>query len=173
MTGCTGFLQLVELLGWTFRASSPHAFSPDALHIGVAHDDTLNSKSNSSMAMPLRRRSGLASCRGSSMVRNGLSRMSMWGLTRPDTRRCHSAKALRYDPQRNSRLGVESSPAFWSALAKSRGGLSPRGWMNPRSHELADDDEDTWGMPCGGRLASIPCVLIASAVCHVEKGSSS
>jgi hypothetical protein len=32
--------------------------------------------------------------------------VSLRGLTRPDARRCHPAKALRYQPQRNSRLGV-------------------------------------------------------------------
>jgi hypothetical protein len=38
--------------------------------------------------------------------------VSMRGLTRPDARRCHPTTALRYQPQRNSRLGVRvPSPA--------------------------------------------------------------
>ena len=38
--------------------------------------------------------------------------VSMRGLTRPDARRCHPAKARRYQPRRNSRLGVRvPSPA--------------------------------------------------------------
>jgi hypothetical protein len=55
-------------------------------------------------------------------------RVSMRGLTRPDAIGCHPTKAVRYDPQRNSRLGVRvPSPApSETILASAEGSDSSR-----------------------------------------------
>jgi hypothetical protein len=46
-------------------------------------------------------------------------------LTRPDARRRHPAKALRYNPQRNSGLGAEYDYLYGPILVRFTGNLSP------------------------------------------------
>jgi hypothetical protein len=53
--------------------------------------------------------------------------VSMRGLTRPDASRCHPAKALGYDPQRNSRLGFESPRQLSDISRKTPGPGSSEG----------------------------------------------
>jgi hypothetical protein len=49
--------------------------------------------------------------------------VSLRSLTRPDARRCHPATALRYQPQRNSRLGAPVPPSGLTDNGASLGGV--------------------------------------------------